>query len=69
MSDGRDLRSKAEVLAVLRRAGVPEQTVQQLNAALEDPVDLRRDDALLASFGVTHDNLIDNLIDRLGGSP
>jgi hypothetical protein len=65
MSDGRDLRSKAEVLAVLRRAGVPEQTVQQLNAALEDPVDLRRDDALLASFGVTHDNLID----RMGGSP
>jgi hypothetical protein len=65
MSEERDLRSKAEVLAVLRRAGIPEETLQTLNAALEDPVDLRRDGNLLALHGVT----LDVLTDRMGGSP
>jgi hypothetical protein len=65
MSDERDLRPKAGVLAVLHRAGIPEQTVQALKAALEDPVDLRRDANLLASYGIT----LDRLIDRMGGSP
>ena len=46
--DERDLRSKAEVLAVLRRAGTPDETLQALDAALDDPVDLRRDGNLLA---------------------
>ena len=32
MSDERDLRPKANVLAVLRRTGVPEETVQALDA-------------------------------------
>jgi hypothetical protein len=53
MSDERDLRAKREVLAVLRRGGIPEHTVQALNAALEDPVDLRRDRDLLARYGIT----------------
>jgi hypothetical protein len=65
MSDTPDLRSKADVLAVLRRAGIPETTVQRLKAVLKDPVDLRRDENLLAEFGVTRDELID----RMGGSP
>lgn len=65
MSDDRDLRSKPEVLAVLRSAGVPEDTVQALNAALKDPVDLRRDGSLLTRYGIT----LDGLIDRMGGSP
>jgi len=65
MNDERDLRPKPGVLVVLRHAGVPENTVQALNAALEDPVDLRRDGNLLARYGVT----LDRLIDRMGGSP
>jgi hypothetical protein len=65
MSAERDLRPKAEVLAVLRRAGIPEETLRTLNAALEDPVDLRRDGNLLARHGVT----LDVLTDRMGGSP
>jgi hypothetical protein len=65
MSDERDLRPKAGVLAVLHRAAIPEDTVQALSAALEDPVDLRRDGNLLASYGITRDSLVD----RMGGSP
>jgi hypothetical protein len=65
MSDESELRPKAEVLAVLRRAGIPEQTVQVLNVALEDPVDLVRDGNLLGRYGITRDGLVD----RMGGSP
>jgi len=61
----RDLRPKPGMLAVLRRVGVPEQTVQTLNVALKDPVHLRRDGNLLASYGIT----VDRLVDLLGGSP
>jgi len=65
MSDERDLRAKASVLAVLRRAGVPEETLKALDAALQDPVDLRRDGTLLARYGISRDLLVD----RMGGSP
>lgn len=65
MTDERDLRPKPVVLALLRRTGVPEETVQALDAALEDPVDLRRDGDLLARYGITPEVLID----RMGGSP
>jgi hypothetical protein len=65
MSDERDLRPKATVLEVLHRAGVPDQTVRALNAALDDPIDLRRDGNVLLSYGIT----LDRLIDRMGGSP
>ena len=65
MSEERDLRTKAEVLAVLRRSGVPEETVQALDAALDDPVDVTRDANLFLRYGIT----LDSLIDRMGGSP
>jgi hypothetical protein len=65
MSDDGDLRAKREVLAVLRRAALPESTVQALDAALVDPVDLRRDGDLLSRHGIS----LDGLIDRMGGSP
>ena len=65
MSGERHLRSKAEVLAVLRRAGVPEATVEALDAQLLDPVDVDRDANLLLRYGLT----VDFLIDRMGGSP
>jgi hypothetical protein len=65
VSEERDVRSKAEVLAVLRRSGIPEQTVQALDAALDDPVDVTRDANLFLRYGIT----LDSLIDRMGGSP
>jgi hypothetical protein len=60
-----DLRPKAGVLAVLRRTGIAHQTAAALDAALEDPVDLRRDGNLFLRYGITRDHLID----RMGGSP
>jgi hypothetical protein len=59
------LRRKAEVLRVLRRAGVPEETVRALDDALDDPVDLQRDGNLFLRYGITRDWLIG----RMGGSP
>jgi hypothetical protein len=65
VKEGRDLRSKAEVLAVLRRAGVSEQTIDELDARLPDPVDVRRDAGVLLRYGIT----VDRITDRMGGSP
>jgi hypothetical protein len=59
------LRRKADALAVLRRAGIPEHTIEELDALLDDPVDIRRDADLLARHGITRDHLTD----RMGGSP
>jgi hypothetical protein len=59
------VRSKADVFAVLRRAGEPEQTIDALDALLDDPVDLQRDADVLARHGIT----LDRLVDRMGGSP
>jgi hypothetical protein len=63
MRDGRDLRPKADVLAVLRRCGLSEQTA--FDAALDDPVDLERDADLFFRYGIT----LEGLVDRMGGSP
>jgi hypothetical protein len=65
MSDERDLRRKADVLALLRRAGVAEQPVEALDAELRDPVDLDRDGNVFFRHGIT----VDHLIDRMAGSP
>ena len=65
MSEESDLRPKGEVLAVLRRSGVPEETVQALDAALDDPVDVTRDGILLLRYGIT----LNSLTDSMGGSP
>jgi hypothetical protein len=65
VTDERDLRVKADVLVVLRHAGISEETIEALDAALEDPVDLNRDSNLLARHGITYDWLTD----RMGGSP
>jgi hypothetical protein len=65
MSGERHLRRKAEVLAILRRAGYSEQTLQALDAELPDPVDVDRDGNVFLRHGIT----LDTVIDRLGGSP
>jgi len=59
------VRSKEAVIGTLGRAGVAPETIAFLQRQLPDPVDLDRDGNLLASFGLT----MDQLIDRFGGSP
>ena len=65
MEAGRRLKSKAEVLDVLHRAGIPEATIEALRAELEDPVDLDRALGLFARYGITRSRLED----EMGGSP
>jgi uncharacterized membrane protein YebE (DUF533 family) len=65
MVDEPHVRRKAEILAVLRRAGYSEQTVAALDAELNDPVDIDRDADVLLRHGIT----VDGVIDRMGGSP
>jgi hypothetical protein len=57
--------AKAEVLRVLRRAGIADETIAELERELSDPVDVDRDGPLLQRYGITRDSLIS----RLGGSP
>jgi hypothetical protein len=65
MNDQRDLRPKAYVLAVLRRSGVPPETIEALDAVLDDPVDVDRDANLFFRYGITRERLVE----RMGGSP
>jgi hypothetical protein len=60
-----DIRSKADVLSLLRRAGVADTTIEALDDALDDPVDFQRDGNLLLRYGITRDSLMS----RMGGSP
>jgi len=58
-------RSKAELLRVLRRIGVPNSTINELDSKLPDFVDLDEAAALFQTYGITRDEAIS----RLGGSP
>ena len=60
-----DLRDKKDVLAILRRAGVPEETIKALDAELDDPVDLERAANVAGRHGITRNRLIDRMV----GSP
>ena len=60
-----ELRSKADVLSMLRRAGVADTTVRELDDELEDPVDPERDGNLFLRHGLT----LGGLMDRRGASP
>jgi hypothetical protein len=57
-------RSRQEVVAVLRRSGLPE-VAEEVLKALPDPVDLEDVLKFLEPYGITKDFLIS----RLGGSP
>ena len=59
------VRSKTDILAVLRRAGYSEQTVAGLDAELGDLVDVDRDANVFLRHGIT----LERVIDRMGGSP
>jgi hypothetical protein len=55
---------KTEIVAVLRRAGLPE-VADEANRSLPDEVDLEQ----LQEFGLRHGITRDWLVSRMGGSP
>jgi hypothetical protein len=59
------IRSKAEVLRVLARAGLSKESIAEIAAQLPDPVDLNEAAQLLQTYGLTRDSVMS----RLGGSP
>jgi hypothetical protein len=58
------IRSREDILETLRRAGLYE-LVEGREEQLPDPVDLDRDEPLLADLGITRGLLMD----LMGGSP
>jgi hypothetical protein len=58
-------RSHEEAARVLRRAGYSDEFIQELLSQLPDPIDLRRDQQILARYDVSPERLMD----RMGGSP
>jgi hypothetical protein len=65
MADRPEARSHAELTRVLRRAGYSDEFIRELLRQLPDPVDLQRDQGVLARYGLSPERLMD----RLGGSP
>jgi hypothetical protein len=58
-------RSHEEVARVLRHAGYRDDFIREVLAELPDPVDLERDEPILARFGLGPEPLMQ----RLGSSP
>ena len=56
--------SKHKVLETMQRVRVG-QALAEASRELPDPVDIKRDQALLIKYGLDRDRLID----RMGGSP
>ena len=66
MSNRDHFAPKAEVLYVLRRAGMPEETLKAVEAEFDDPVDLDHAANLLGRrYGIS----LNSLISSMGGSP
>lgn len=57
--------SKAELRHVLRRLGIPDTIINEIDSKLPDLVDLDEAGALFQTYGLTRDEVIS----RLGGSP
>ena len=58
-------RSHEEFARVLRRTGYSDEFINELLSQLPDPVDLERDQQILARYDLS----AERLMDRLGGSP
>jgi hypothetical protein len=56
---------KEDFLHVLRRAGIPAETIRLADEQLHDPVDPVRDGIFLLTHGLDRDQLVS----RMGGSP
>jgi hypothetical protein len=59
-----DKRSKQDILALMRRMGRGDQ-IDEAKRILPDPVDLNRDEHLLARLGMS----VDSAFNELGGRP
>jgi hypothetical protein len=59
------LRSHTEVTRVLRRVGYEEEFISDVLSQLPNPIDLQRDQQILASYGLSRERLMD----RMGSSP
>ena len=57
--------AKKDFIQVLRRARIPEETIQAADDQLHDPVDQERDGIFLVTHGLDRDQLIS----LMGGSP
>jgi hypothetical protein len=49
----------------LRRAGYSDEFIDEVLSQLPDPIDLQRDQPILARYGISPERLMD----RMGGSP
>jgi uncharacterized protein (DUF1778 family) len=65
MRDPADFRRKADVLEVLRRIGVSEETFRAVDDELDDPVNVNELQKVAGRYGIT----LDSIISSLGGSP
>ena len=59
------LRSHKEMARVMRRAGYSDEFISEVLSQLPDPIDLQRDQQILARFGLSPERLME----RMGGSP
>lgn len=58
-------RSRDEMERVLRRAGYRDEFIGDVLEQLREPIDLQRDQEILARYGLS----AEGLMDRMGGSP
>jgi len=58
-------RSHEEAARLFRRAGYSDDVISEVLSQLPDPIDLRRDQQILARYGLN----AERLMDRMGGSP
>ena len=65
MTFGPELRSHEELTGVLRRAGYSDEFIGEVLSQLPDPIDVQRDQEILARYDLSPQGLMD----RMGGSP
>jgi hypothetical protein len=58
-------RSHEEAARLLRREGYSDEFISEVLSQLPDPIDLQRDQQILARYGLNPERLMD----RMGGSP
>jgi hypothetical protein len=58
-------RSHEEAARLLRRAGYSDEFIREVLSQLPDPIDVQRDQQILARYGLSPERLMD----RMGGSP
>jgi hypothetical protein len=58
-------RSHEDAARILRRAGYSDEFIREVLSQLPDPIDLQRDQQILARYGLS----ASRLMDRMGSSP